>query len=184
MDELGGLGAFFIVFALASGLVLHLANADAERETSGARSALAVWLLAFFHANTVVAAASTDAGKVAVPEIPLLVAGIVIGTLGWVLFMWSTWVLVRRGDFEGLETRQLVTSGPFRLSRHPQSLGWTLLLLGIAVGSRSVVALLLVVAFALFATRYARIEERQLAERFGEAFERYRRRTAAAFSRS
>lgn len=184
MDELGGLLGFFVVFALASGLVLHLADADADRESSGARSGIAVWLLAFFHANTVVAAASTDAGKVSALETPLLVAGIVLAVAGWVLFIWSTLVLVRRGGFAGLETTQLVTGGPFRFSRHPQSLGWTLLLLGLAIASRSVVALVLVGAFAVFATRYARIEERQLGDRFGEAFERYRRRTAAAFGRS
>ena len=182
MAELGGLLAFFVVFALASGLVLHLADADADRDVSGARSGIAVWLLAFFHANTVAAAASTDAARLAALETPLLVAGIGIAVSGWVLFIWSTLVLVRRGGFEGLETTQLVTSGPFRFSRHPQSLGWMLLLLGIAVASRSIVALLLVVAFAVFATRYARIEERQMAERFGEPFERYRARTPAAFS--
>ena len=183
MAELGGLLAFFVVFAVASALVLHLANADAQREGSGTRSAVAVWLLAFFHANTVAAAAGTDAGKFALWETPLLIVGIVIGTFGWLLFMWSTWVLVRQGAFEGPETTQLVTTGPFRFSRHPQSLGWTLLLLGIAVGSRSVVGLLLVLAFVLFATRYARIEERQMAERFGETFDRYRSQTAAAFNR-
>ena len=182
MAELGGLLAFFVVFGVASGLVLHLADADTESEGSGTRSAVAVWLLAFFHANTVAAAASTDAGRLALLETPLLIAGIVIGTFGWVLFIWSTWVLVRRGDFHGLESTQLVTSGPFRFSRHPQSLGWTLLLLGIAVGSRSVVGLLLVVAFALFAARYAHIEERQMAERFGEPFQRYRASTPAALS--
>lgn len=173
--------AGFVVFALASGLVLHLAQADAEREgrTRG-RSALAIWLLAFFHANTVIAAAYTDVAKLDAAEQPLLVGGLVIAGAGFLLFLWATRELVRRGAFRDLDTTALVTSGPFRLVRHPQSLGWMLLLLGVAVASRSAVALVLVAAFGVFATRYARLEDRQLAERFGDAFERYRQRTPAA----
>ena len=179
MKDLGGLAGAFVVFALASGLVLHLAEADVERDkAAGARSGLAIWLLAFFHANTVVAAAYAGVGNVPLPESPLLVGGLAIATAGWVLFLWSTIELVRRGRFEGLATTRLVVTGPFRFSRHPQSLGWTVLLLGIAVASRSVIALALVVAFALFAARYARIEERELAGRYGDAFEHYRQRTA------
>lgn len=181
MQDLAGFFGAFVIFGLASMLVLHLAEADHDREAdSGARSGLAIWLLAFFHANTVVAAAGADVAKVPLPELPLLVAGIVIGTTGWLLFVWATLALVRGADFEGLQTRRLVTRGPYRLARHPQSLGWTLLLLGVAVGSRSIIALVLVVAFALFARRHARIEERQLAQRFGDGFERYRGSTPSA----
>ena len=178
MQELGGFLAAFVVFALASGLVLHLAQADHESdERSGARSGLAIWLLAFFHANTVAAAAGADVAKVPLPPTPSVAVGIAVGCAGVLLFVWSTIALVRGARFEGLETRRLVTTGPYRLARHPQSLGWTLLLLGIAIASRSVIALLLVVAFALFAARYARIEEQQLADRFGSFFEEYRRAT-------
>jgi protein-S-isoprenylcysteine O-methyltransferase Ste14 len=172
--DVAGLAAGFVVFGLASALVLHLAEADRDREGStGARSGLAIWLLAFFHANTVVAAAGVGTGKLPLPETPFLAAGIAVGVAGWLLFLWATLTLVRRADFEGLETRKLVTTG----WRHPQSLGWTVMLLGIAIGSRSVIALLLVLAFSAFAARYARIEERELAERFGDAFERYRQTT-------
>jgi protein-S-isoprenylcysteine O-methyltransferase Ste14 len=178
MKDFVGFLAGFMVFAIASGLVLHLAEADTEKdEATGARSGVAIWLLAFFHANTVIAAAYAAVAKIPLPETPLLVGGLVIAALGWLLFAWATVTLVRRADFEGLQTTKLVTDGPFRFSRHPQSLGWTILLLGIAIASRSVIALGLVVAFGLFASRHARIEERQLATRFGTAFEQYRSRT-------
>lgn len=178
MADLAGFFGAFVIFGLASALVLHLADADYDRDdSSGTRSGLAIWLLAFFHANTVVAAASADVAKLPLPEGPSLAAGIAVGSVGWLLFLWATLALVRRADFEGLQTRRLVTTGPYRLARHPQSLGWTLLLLGIAIASRSVIGLLLVVAFALFAARHARLEDRHLAERFGDAFERYRQTT-------
>lgn len=178
MKDLVGFVAGFLVFAIASAVVLHLARSDSEQdEATGARSGFAIWLLAFFHANTVVAAAYATIAKVPLPQTPLLVVGLTVAGLGWLLFAWATLTLVRHAGFEGLQTTKLVTDGPFRFSRHPQSLGWTILLLGIAVASRSVIALGLVVAFALFATRHARIEERELAQRFGGAFERYRSRT-------
>jgi len=176
MEDLGPFLAAFVVFGLAGGLVLTLAEADADREGGlQARSAIALWLLAFFHANTVVSAAFTDVGRIdALPRVPFLVAGLAVSAAGWVLFIVATSTLVRRGAFAGLETTRLVTTGVYARTRHPQSLGWTLLLLGVAVASRSVLALALVVVFALFAARYARLEERGLRERFGGAYERYR----------
>ena len=58
------------------------------------------------------------------------------------------------------------------------SLGWTVLLLGVAIACRSLIALTLVAAFAIFAIRYARIEEREISGRFGDAYEQYSRHTA------
>ena len=191
MESLGPFLAALVVFGLAGALVLQLAEADADRDDGGgpqARTAIALWLLAFFHANTVVSAAFTEAGRIdALPRVPFLVAGLLLCAGGWVLFMVATATLVRRGAFEGLQTTRLVTTGPFARLRHPQSVGWTVLLLGVAVASRSVVALVLVGVFALFAARYARLEEEGLRERFGAAYDRYlaersgrRRRRAAA----
>jgi protein-S-isoprenylcysteine O-methyltransferase Ste14 len=176
MQDLGPFLAAFVVFGLAGGLVLQLAQADADREGGvQARSAIALWLLAFFHANTVVSAAFTETGRIeALPRVPFLVAGLAVSVVGWVLFIVATSTLVRRGAFAGLETTRLVTGGVYARLRHPQSVGWTLLLLGVAIASRSLLALALVAVFALFAARYARLEESGLRERFGGAYESYR----------
>ncbi len=196
MESLGPFLAALVVFGVAGALVLQLAEADADRDDGGGpqtRTAIALWLLAFFHANTVVSAAFTAAGRIdALPRVPFLVAGLVLSAAGWLLFIAATATLVRRGAFAGLQTTRLVTTGPFARLRHPQSVGWTVLLLGVAVASRSVIALVLVGVFALFAARYARLEEEGLRERFGAAYDRYlterrgpfgggpRRRAAAA----
>jgi protein-S-isoprenylcysteine O-methyltransferase Ste14 len=176
MEELGPFLAAFVVFGLAGGLVLTLADADADREGGlQARTAIALWLLAFFHANTVVSAAFTDVLRLdGLPRVPFLVLGLAISAGGWIVFIVATAQLVRRGAFVGLETTKLVTTGLFARTRHPQSLGWTLLLLGVAVASRSVLGLVLVAVFALFAARYAKLEERGLRDRFGAAYDRYR----------
>ena len=177
MEDLGPFLAAFVVFGLAGALVLQLADADADRDDGGgpqARTAIALWLLAFFHANTVVSAAFTATGRVdALPRVPFLVGGLALSVAGWLLFIVATATLVRRGAFEGLQTTRLVTGGIFARFRHPQSVGWTVLLLGVAVASRSLLALALVAVFAVFAARYARLEERGLRERFGPAYDRY-----------
>lgn len=180
MRELGGFIASFVVFGAAGALVLQLAQADHEEEGGlRTRSAVALFLLAFFHANTVLSAAFTPLARVdALPRVPLLVLGLAVSVAGWALFIAATLTLVRRGAFEGLETTRLVTTGPYARLAHPQSVGWTVMLLGVAIASRSIIGLVLVGVFALFATRFARLEDRRLREHFGSALERHRARVA------
>lgn len=71
----------------------------------------------------------------------------------------------------------LVTEFPFSISRNPMYLGVTLMLLGVALLLGSASALFPVVAFGiLMDLRFIRVEERMLAQRFGEEWDRYRAR--------
>ncbi|MCM5682225.1 DUF1295 domain-containing protein [Schlegelella sp. S2-27] len=80
------------------------------------------------------------------------------------------------------EPGQLVTGGVFRLSRHPMYLGFTLVLLGLALCLRSVPALGLAAAFAGVADRwYIAFEERWLRSKFGPAYLEYAARTRKWF---
>lgn len=68
----------------------------------------------------------------------------------------------------------LVTSGPFRFTRNPMYLGFTLMLLGAAMLSGRVVALLAPVVFILLARLwYIPFEERSARAAFGAAYEVY-----------
>ncbi len=72
----------------------------------------------------------------------------------------------------------LVTSGPFRFSRHPLYLGGNLFMfLGavIGLGSRSGLALMVINLVAVDVM--ARREEKQLEQRFGDEWRRYAART-------
>ena len=71
----------------------------------------------------------------------------------------------------------LVTDGPYRLSRNPMYLGFTLLYLGIALLSGSLWPLLLL-PLVLLTMHFGVIvrEEAYLERRFGEAYREYRRR--------
>jgi protein-S-isoprenylcysteine O-methyltransferase Ste14 len=69
----------------------------------------------------------------------------------------------------------LVRSGPFRLSRNPMYLGMLLILVGWAVLLAAPSSLIGPVAFVIYIQRFQIVpEERVLAAKFGEEFERYR----------
>jgi protein-S-isoprenylcysteine O-methyltransferase Ste14 len=106
-------------------------------------------------------------------------AGVALLGIGGVLRIWPMFVLGRR--FSGLVAIQpghaLVTTGPYRLVRHPSYLGMLLGFLGWALVFRSgagVVASLL--GLPLLHERIA-AEEALLASQFGAGYEAYRRRT-------
>jgi protein-S-isoprenylcysteine O-methyltransferase Ste14 len=163
----------FAVFCVAAVIVLRIV--DDGRGTI--LPAVAVWLLYFFHADTVVAAAYSDVGRLPAPAAPFLVVGLATAAGGWLLFLVATRQLVRDGGFVGLVPSRLVTVGAFRLSRHPQNAGWAIMLLGVAIASRSVIALVFVAVFGVFSARLAGAEEAELERRHGAEYAAYRDRT-------
>ena len=80
------------------------------------------------------------------------------------------------GQVSGTTTDQLVTSGPYRVSRNPQYLGAALVGSGAALAGRSPRAVGLTAALVVVLDRWVRVEEEALAERFGQQYEDYRRR--------
>lgn len=78
-----------------------------------------------------------------------------------------------------LRTNRLLTTGIYRLLRHPQNLGWGLLLVGAALLGRSGVALALTGAYVVTCLIWLPFEEAFLERRFGSAYARYCRYTPA-----
>lgn len=80
--------------------------------------------------------------------------------------------------------REVTSSGPYRLTRHPLYLGSTLLGIGLAIASANpVVAALVVVYLAVTLTAAIRSEESHLTEKFGAAYPAYREGRVAAARR-
>jgi len=70
----------------------------------------------------------------------------------------------------------LITAGPFRLTRNPIYLAFTLLVLGIALGTASWWPVLTLPPVLAVMTWVIRGEEQRLERLFGEDYRRYRRR--------
>ena len=71
----------------------------------------------------------------------------------------------------------MVTSGPFRYSRHPMYLGFVLILIGVAIMLGSVSALFIpVLMFILLEFIYIPQEEKRMEECFGQEYLEYKKR--------
>jgi protein-S-isoprenylcysteine O-methyltransferase Ste14 len=101
--------------------------------------------------------------------------------LGFTLGFWSVIIQLTRGrgtPLPVMPTQELLTEGPFRYCRNPMTLGTILAYLGIGVGVGTIAGTALVLGLAGSLLVYLkRLEEGELAERFGEAYLAYKRET-------
>ena len=75
------------------------------------------------------------------------------------------------------DSTSLITTGVFRLTRHPMYLGFVLILLGIAVLMGSFTPYVVVLVFAIFMdTVFIKYEEKKLEETFGEVWSEYKQK--------
>jgi protein-S-isoprenylcysteine O-methyltransferase Ste14 len=174
---MAGVLAEFAVFAVLAVVVVSMLDTERDSAEVSTFVTMGMWFAYLVHADTVTSAAYLDTGRVALPRVGMLVVGVAILAAGLVLFAWAARTLVRDGAFAGVTSTRLVTCGPYAYVRHPQDLGWGLMLLGIAIAGRSLISLVLVAVFAVFVSRVWRADDRQLQRRFGDAFERYRAST-------
>lgn len=92
--------------------------------------------------------------------------------VGLVLVSWSVSV-VGRQPIDSPAT--LVTAGPYRYSRNPMYVGWTVGYLGLTVLADTTWPLALLPVVVALVHRDVRQEERALDERFGAEYRDYRR---------
>jgi protein-S-isoprenylcysteine O-methyltransferase Ste14 len=115
-----------------------------------------------------------------VGRLNVLLGGLVT-VLGFSLGFWSVEAQVDRGrgtPLPVMPTQELLTDGPFRFCRNPMTLGAILAYLGMAIAARTTAGTLMVLSFAASLLLYLkRLEEGELAERFGEAYLAYKRET-------
>jgi len=113
------------------------------------------------------------------PGVIGLAAGVPVIVLGVVLFSWAVATMYRAGTSPqpSRPVSTLVTWGPFRYSRNPIYVAYTLAYLGTAlmVASTWVLALL-PLALALVQWLSIGSEERYLEDRFGETYRDYKSR--------
>lgn len=114
-------------------------------------------------------------------------AGGLLAAAGMGLAQWSIYDQITRGrgtPLPMLPTRELLTQGPFRYSRNPMTLGAILAYLGLAIATGTIAGVALVIFPASLLLLYIRrFEERELAERFGEPYLRYKQEVPFFFPR-
>lgn len=122
------------------------------------------------------------AARMALPMVPRVWTAVTLIWLGIFLRVWAVLTLGRhfRTSVRILDDHKLVTSGPYRVLRHPSYTGGLITVFGFGLGLGNWVSL--AAAFAgIFISYSVRIfvEEKALREHFGEAFEAHSKRTWA-----
>ncbi len=104
--------------------------------------------------------------------------------IGFVFLFFGLWLYtagkITLGSFKresGLETNKLITSGIYQWSRNPMMVGWSLILLGIALIGRSAFAIILVALFWIMFRVTLVVEEEYLEQIFVEEYRKYCSRT-------
>ena len=123
--------------------------------------------------------------RLGLPRLRIGTVGRILGGLlaaaGFALGFWSVFAQLDRGrgtPLPVMPTHELLTDGPFRYCRNPMTLGAILAYLGIALGARTTAGMALVLSLAASLLVYLkRLEEGELAERFGDAYLAYKRGT-------
>ncbi|MGF6171908.1 methyltransferase family protein [Ensifer sp. 4252] len=112
--------------------------------------------------------------------VPWISGGILIATAIW-LDLWAVKTLLDRHTavLPHRCATCLVTYGPFRFTRNPIYLGYTLMMIGFGLITLNPWFFIMAVAAVMLTTIFAiRHEERHLLSRFGFEFERYCRHTS------
>lgn len=111
-------------------------------------------------------------GWVAWVGIALFAAGIAINV--WAMATLRAMYTVRLAV---QQDHRLVTSGPYRIVRHPGYFGFVLALPGMGLALGSLALLAFTVAILLWLVSRIREEEQMLVEKFGETYRAYQRKT-------
>lgn len=106
---------------------------------------------------------------VMVLSVGLIVVGVILVALGW------------HRVYRGKGT--LVTDGIYAYLRHPQYLGLILIVLAFNIQWPTLLTLVMAPVLVVMYVRLAREEERELEERFGEAYRAYRLKVSAFWPR-
>ena len=105
-----------------------------------------------------------------------LLIGAIVAVLGEAMRVWAA------GHLE--KGREVTVSGPYRLTRHPLYMGSTIIGIGLAIASASVIVAVLAAAYlAVTLTAAIATEEAHLTAKFGDAYPEYRDGRAAGVSR-
>lgn len=105
--------------------------------------------------------------------------------LSFLLIGGGFWLLARAWPvlYEAQRRKALATTGPYARIRHPQYMGFILIMLGFLFQWPTILTLAMFPILAWMYVRLARREEREAIAEFGETYHRYMETTPAFFPR-
>lgn len=113
----------------------------------------------------------------ATPTPTMLTIGAVVAVSGELIRLWAA------GHLE--KSKEVTQSGPYQFTRHPLYLGSSIIGLGMAIASNSIIVAAIVVTYlVLTLTAAMRSEEAHLREKFGDAYDAYAENRSAHVQRS
>ncbi len=163
------------LFVIFGGWALSKARRDfAERGRLGLNTFLAAFLAYVGHAAVTLLAAWKSTWTVPIDPPLALWTGGLMAVVGASLYMAAR---IKFRSFRrtwGLDNDRLVTTGIYRFSRNPQTLGAVIFLAGASLAGRSAVAVLLVTLLWVASLVWLPVEEKALEHLFGDKYRRYR----------
>jgi protein-S-isoprenylcysteine O-methyltransferase Ste14 len=108
------------------------------------------------------------------------IAGLAIYVLGFAVMAWALIALRRSYQLGGLAPRpedRMVTSGPYRVIRHPMYAAVLMISFGLACLTQSLIGLAVLGIYLVLISRLITIEESRLMSAYGERYAAYRRGT-------
>lgn len=95
--------------------------------------------------------------------------------LGGFIILGSAWKVL----YEAQKIRTLATTGPYAYVRHPQYVGFIVIMLGFLFQWPTLITLVMFPILVIMYVRLARREEREVLAEFGETYQRYMTSTPA-----
>jgi protein-S-isoprenylcysteine O-methyltransferase Ste14 len=174
------LGMFLLV-VLGAVIAKRLPPEYRTRRTPTIGTVATAWVFLGLHFTLVVLAVLDSTWHFNLPPALAAGAGVVFAVLGAAIYLSAIYAYRSFKRLQGLDTTRLVTDGIYRWSRNPQAVGWTLVLVGAGLVRESAMVLLLAGGLWLAFRLYLPVEEELVHRLFGDAYERYRRRTHRYF---
>lgn len=144
-----------------------------------------VWALYLLQAGLTVYAAWYGLVALPLPTGAAIFVGVLVPLVGFVIAGAGIREFGSVSRISGRDEDELVTTGVYRWSRNPQTVGWLLALTGVSIIGRSALAIGLVGLVGLVLHGYlVAVEEPHLSRTFGADYRRYHARTPRYLGKS